>query len=71
MVMANLWYAFPKSPLLFIQRSGLRLHRFMTRDTSLYGSDPDDFRPERFADLSPDEAKRLDPRNIVFGYGRR
>ncbi|EPS93960.1 hypothetical protein FOMPIDRAFT_1170095 [Fomitopsis schrenkii] len=44
---------------------------FMTRDTSLYGSDPDDFRPERFADLSPDEAKRLDPRNIVFGYGRR
>ena len=43
----------------------------MTRDTSLYGSDPDEFRPERFADLSPSEAKRLDPRNIVFGYGRR
>ena len=43
----------------------------MTQDTSLYGSDPDKFRPERFADLSPDEAKRIDPKNIIFGYGRR
>lgn len=43
----------------------------MTQDTSLYGSDPNEFRPERFADLSPDEAKRLDPKNIIFGYGRR
>lgn len=33
--------------------------------------DPDAFRPERFYGLSSDEAKRLDPRNIVFGYGRR
>ena len=42
----------------------------MMRDPDLY-PDPDTFRPERFYCLPLDEAKRLDPRNIVFGYGRR
>ncbi|EPS99953.1 hypothetical protein FOMPIDRAFT_1123536 [Fomitopsis schrenkii] len=42
----------------------------MMRDPDLY-PDPDIFRPERYYGLPSDEAKRLDPRNIVFGYGRR
>ena len=40
------------------------------RDPNLYPN-PDAFQPERFYNLSPEEAERLDPRDIVFGFGRR
>ena len=45
------------------------LHRSIARSEDVYG-DPDVFRPERFLDpdLDPDSS---DPRNIVFGHGRR
>ncbi|KAH9834572.1 cytochrome P450 monooxygenase [Rhodofomes roseus] len=34
-------------------------------------NDPTAFRPERFLELDPSEAEALDPRHVVFGYGRR
>ncbi|KZT69368.1 cytochrome P450 [Daedalea quercina L-15889] len=42
----------------------------MTLDMDLY-PDPETFRPERFRGLSAEAAEQLDPRNIVFGHGRR
>jgi len=39
--------------------------RQMTRNPEIY-DDPESFRPERFIDGKP-----LDPRQIVFGFGRR
>ena len=42
----------------------------MTLDADLY-SDPESFVPERYLGLSTEDAERLDPRNIVFGHGRR
>ena len=38
----------------------------MTRDTEYY-TDPMEFKPERFMKDPPE----LDPRNVVFGFGRR
>ncbi|TFY68452.1 hypothetical protein EVJ58_g996 [Rhodofomes roseus] len=35
------------------------------------GDELDVFRPERFLDLDAEEAKAMDPRQVVFGYGRR
>ncbi|KAG6894765.1 hypothetical protein C0992_004789 [Termitomyces sp. T32_za158] len=32
---------------------------------------PKSFKPERFEGLDPKEAKRLDPTNYVYGFGRR
>ncbi|KAF9531320.1 cytochrome P450 [Crepidotus variabilis] len=50
----------------------------MMRDPNVY-PDPDAFKPERFLDLdgsgsgsvSKEEAKRMNPKNFVFGFGRR
>jgi len=42
----------------------------MTVDEEVYPK-PGAFRPERFLGLSEEEAERLDPRNIIFGHGRR
>ncbi|KAF7973627.1 hypothetical protein HWV62_14814 [Athelia sp. TMB] len=44
----------------------------ITRDSTLYPN-PDVFYPERFMNpsLDPDSARRRDPRQYVFGFGRR
>ncbi|KAF5379371.1 hypothetical protein D9615_006580 [Tricholomella constricta] len=39
-------------------------------DETLY-KDPESFKPERFQGLDPQEAKKLDPTNYVYGFGRR
>jgi len=33
--------------------------------------EPEDFRPERFENMDTETAKLTDPRNFVFGFGRR
>jgi len=40
--------------------------RKMSRDADVY-ADPETFNPERFLGSSPEQ----DPRDIVFGFGRR
>ncbi|KAH9929347.1 cytochrome P450 [Fomitopsis serialis] len=42
----------------------------MSRSEDVYG-DPDIFRPERFLDPGLPDPEISDPRNIVFGHGRR
>jgi hypothetical protein len=43
----------------------------MCRNEGLY-PDPGTFNPERFMDQADDETRRKrDPRNFVFGFGRR
>ncbi|TFK21388.1 cytochrome P450 [Coprinopsis marcescibilis] len=42
----------------------------MTRDEQLY-PDPNAFNPERFLNIDSELKKQRDPRNIVFGFGRR
>ena len=46
------------------------LVRGMTRDASMY-PDPEAFRPERFLEMDASTAAKADPRNMVFGFGRR
>ncbi|PCH39690.1 cytochrome P450 [Wolfiporia cocos MD-104 SS10] len=42
----------------------------MARDPTIY-TDPKTFRPERFMEMDPEEAELKDPRQFVFGFGRR
>ena len=42
----------------------------MNNDDDVY-SRPDTFRPERFMEMDPQTLESLDPRNVVFGFGRR
>ena len=42
----------------------------MLRDPAVF-SDPDTFSPERYLDSDEATAKLRDPRNYVFGFGRR
>lgn len=42
----------------------------MLRDREMYPN-PEVFQPERFENLTQEESKRIDPRNIAFGFGRR
>ena len=45
--------------------------RSMTRDPIKY-KDPEEFKPERFLEpCTAEVAQRMDPRNYVFGFGRR
>jgi cytochrome P450 len=46
------------------------IYRSMLRDESIY-PDASTFRPERFMEADPDKKKLMDPRNYVFGFGRR
>jgi len=46
------------------------VYRAISRDETAY-PDPGSFKPERFLDLDAETKKRLDPRNYVFGAGRR
>ncbi|KAI0742389.1 cytochrome P450 [Daedaleopsis nitida] len=43
---------------------------WMTQDPDVY-PDPQLFNPDRFMGLSAADAERTDPRNLVFGFGRR
>lgn len=42
----------------------------MTQNEQFY-SEPETFRPERFLDMDSETASMSDPRNVVFGFGRR
>ncbi|TFK84725.1 cytochrome P450 [Polyporus arcularius HHB13444] len=43
---------------------------WMTQNPELY-SEPERFFPDRFLQMSPEEAEQKDPRNVVYGFGRR
>ena len=43
----------------------------MLHDENLY-PDPDSFKPERYLEkATPEMEKRRNPKNVVFGFGRR
>lgn len=42
----------------------------MTQDPEVY-AEPAQFDPDRYLRMSPEEAEQTDPRDIVFGFGRR
>ena len=44
--------------------------RWMTQNPDLY-YDPGRFDPDRYLKMSAEEVDRKDPRNVVFGFGRR
>lgn len=46
------------------------LSRAMCHDPEVYPG-PSIFNPSRFLDLAPERSKAIDPRNFVFGFGRR
>ncbi|RPD73721.1 cytochrome P450 [Lentinus tigrinus ALCF2SS1-7] len=43
---------------------------WMTQNPDLY-AEPERFNPDRFMQMSPEEAEQKDPGNVVFGFGRR
>ena len=68
MIIANIWYV----PSMRVARC-IPLHRplrAMNNDDDIY-STPDTFRPERFMEMDPQTLASRDPRNVVFGFGRR
>lgn len=42
----------------------------MTHNDEMY-PEPFQFKPERFLGLNEERAKEIDPRNFIFGFGRR
>ena len=68
-MVGNIWYV----TLLDPYRSKLTffvINRSMLRDESVY-PDASTFKPERFMEVDPEKQKLMDPRNYVFGFGRR
>ncbi|THH23143.1 hypothetical protein EUX98_g8040 [Antrodiella citrinella] len=57
-------YVIPANSLMIANIWGI------AHDTAQY-SDPDEFIPERFENLDKETSDRLDPKNYVFGFGRR
>jgi hypothetical protein len=45
-------------------------HRAMTRDEQMY-PEPELFNPERFMNTNGTEADPADPKDFIFGFGRR
>ena len=43
----------------------------MQRDSSVFGADVDAFRPERFLDMSEEQAQAMKRSSLVFGFGNR
>lgn len=68
MIIANIWY------VLYIRHLGpvssYWMLRAMNNDDEIY-STPGTFRPERFMEMDPQTLASRDPRNVVFGFGRR
>ncbi len=71
MIIPNIWYS---SFSVFKPAYRVLLtyvnYRGMTRNETAY-PDPEVFRPERFMGLTGTEADDIDPRRIIFGFGRR
>lgn len=57
-------YVIPGNSLVIANMWGI------AHNTARY-PDPDEFYPERFENLDKETSDRLDPRNYVFGFGRR
>ena len=53
-----------------IAAADFAIYRSMLRDESIY-PDASTFKPERFMEADPEKKKLMDPRNYVFGFGRR
>ena len=66
MVIPNSWCVYNNS----LRDALTDYSRLLTVDADLYPN-PESFHPERFVGVSAEKAELLDPRNIVFGYGRR
>jgi cytochrome P450 len=68
-VIANIWYVSLMNSQIAAADFFAKL-RSMLRDESLY-PEASTFKPERFIAVDPDKRKLMDPRNYVFGFGRR
>jgi len=67
-VVASIWYIVHVSETRHIVIVSSR--RTLSRDERVY-PDAEAFRPERFHNLDRATAEYMDPRNYVFGFGRR
>ena len=69
-MIANIWYDLLVNPKLFRWLNKCDVYRSMLRDESIY-FDASTFKPERFMEADPEKKKLMDPRNYIFGFGRR
>ena len=70
MVVPNIWFVYFPLFVRDTSHSCSRRSRWMTQNPEVY-SKPENFDPDRYLRMSTDESERMDPRNIVFGFGRR